>query len=210
MGQPLGAGLGASGAPPANDQANAVLSGVITALGPTPPFAFYGPFNLLIYASINTTLTTTKGSSAATVASATGLAAGSAINSPNVPPGTTVGVLAGSNVTLAFPPGVTNASVVTGADTTAIFTGGAITYVGTIQLERSFDGGKTWLVCNVGGTGTPASYSGGGPISLVAGEPERGVAYRLNATAYTSGVINYRFSTTGGAAVTMSVASVVP
>ena len=58
----------------------------------------------------------------------------------------------------------------------------------------------TYVVCNVGGTGTLAVYSGGGPVNLSFGEPERGVLYRLNCTAYTSGNIYYRISASGGAA----------
>lgn len=205
MGKPLAAGVGASGAPAAGDQANAVVAGVIAAVGPTAPFAFRGQFNLALYASINTTLTTAAGSAAATVASAVGLAAGDAINGVNIPPGTTIGVLAGNNVTLAFAPGFTAANVAVGADATAIFTGNAVNYVGSVQLERSFDGGSTWLVCGIGGTGTQAVYNGGGPISVNVSEAERNVGYRLNCTQYTSGVINYRLSQTGAAATSHDV-----
>lgn len=66
------------------------------------------------------------------------------------------------------------------------------TFVGTIDLERSFDGGTTWIVCSIDSSGTPSSYSA--PISLVATEPEHQVLYRLNCTAYTSGTANYRLS----------------
>ena len=104
MGKPASIGVTASGLPPQNDQANAVLSGQISAIGPQPPFAFRGPMNLDIWASINTTLTTTKGSLTATVASGTGLAAGVAVNSSLVPPGTTATVVSGTNVTLKCPP----------------------------------------------------------------------------------------------------------
>lgn len=103
MGIPAPQGVAASGIPPQGDQANAVLSGTITGVGPTQPFAFRGPMNLAIWASIVTALTTTAASLAATVASATGLAAGASINSVKVPKGTTVGVLSGTNVTLAPP-----------------------------------------------------------------------------------------------------------
>jgi hypothetical protein len=292
MGIPAAQGVDASGIPPAGDQATAVVSGVITAVGPTEPFAFRGPMNVAIYADINTALTTTAGSTAATVASATGLAAGAAINSKNVPPGTTIGALAGTAVTLAIPPitipgttdGVTNhmtipasvggptmASLVgaavsgpnipsgttvsavvqetvaptnlspgkpgiiqlsavptaatpfqnqpqmftfartgnaittTGADANAIFTGAGVTYTATVQIERSFDGGNTWLVCNIGGSGTLAQYSTGTPVSLAFGEPEKNVLYRLNCIAYTSGTIAYRFSQTGSVNETMSI-----
>jgi hypothetical protein len=96
-------GVAAAGLPNKGDKANAVLSGVFTAVGPSQPFAFRGPMDLAIWASINTALTTTAGSLAATVASAAGVAAGDAINSVNVPPGTTIGALAEDAVTLAVP-----------------------------------------------------------------------------------------------------------
>lgn len=282
MGIPAGPGVAASGLPPAGDQASAVLSGQITAVGPTAPFAFRGPANLALFASVNSALTTTAGSLAATVASATGLAPGSAINSINVPPGATVGALSGTNVTLALPPinmtgiintqqrqisgllstsglsgaavtnarlpaGTTvtgillaavpptntspgtpgivsisnlplsapvggeaiaqqfsfarngNAIVTTGADATAIFTGAGVTFTGSIQLERSFDGCNTFALCNIGGGGQLAIYTAGTPISLTFGEPEKQVFYRLNCTVLSGGNINYRISETGGA-----------
>jgi hypothetical protein len=292
MGIPAGQGVDASGIPPQGDQATAVISGQITAVGPTEPFAFRGPMNIAIYADINTSLTTTAGSTAATVASATGLAAGAAINSKNVPPGTTIGALAGTAATLAIPPitipgttdGVTanlqipasiggplmatlvgaavtgpnipsgttvsaviqetvaptdlspgtpgiiqlsnkptamtpfqnqpqwftfartgNAITVTGADANATFTGAGVEWVGSVQLERSFDGGSTWIVANIGGSGALAQYSAGTPVSLTFGEPEKQVLYRLNCTAYTSGTINFRFSQTGSVNETLSI-----
>lgn len=75
----------------------------------------------------------------------------------------------------------------------------------SVQIERSFDGGTTWVVAGVGGTGTQAVYSTNNQdVSVELYEPERGVLYRLDCTAYTSGTINYRISTTGGAATTWS------
>ena len=198
MGIPAPAGVAATGLPPAGDQANAVLSGKITAVGPSLPFAFRGPMNLALWASINTTLTTTAGSTAATIASATGLAAGDAIKSANVPAGTTIAAIAGTNVTLSQ-----NATV-TGADTAATFTGALVTFAATVQLERSFDGGSTWIVCNAGSLGALAQWTAG-PVSLTFGEPEKNVLYRFNCTAYTSGTINYRISQTGGAAESLAI-----
>ena len=242
MAIPAPQGLDASGLPPTGDQATAVLSGKFTAVGPSQPFSFRGPMNLALWGAVNTSLTTTAGSTAATITSATGIAAGYAINSKNVPGGTTVGVLSGTNVTLAIPavtlpgyvdavlpeitgipvtaaipmsalvgatvtgpgipagttvlavtqagvaatnqsagaPGVVslsatptiatpfnpsqpqqftfavtgNAVLTTGADAAALFTGSGINFTGSVQVERSFDGGATWLVCNVGGGGT--------------------------------------------------------
>ena len=204
MGIPAPAGVAASGTPPPGDQANAVLSGTITAIGPQTAFAFRGPMNLWLYASINTALTTTAGSTAATVGSGTGLAAGDAINSVNVPPGTVAAVVSGTNVTLKLPPGVAASGILTGTDTAATFTGAAIVFSATVQLERSFDGGKTFIVCNLGGGGILAQWLAG-PISITFGEPEKNVLYRLNCTVWTSGTINYRISQTGGAAESLAV-----
>jgi hypothetical protein len=66
------------------------------------------------------------------------------------------------------------------------------TFVGTVRLERSFDGGATWLPKTAGGSGSIYTYTS--PVSEVDEEPEAAVAYRLNCTSYTSGTINYRLS----------------
>jgi hypothetical protein len=294
MGIPAAIGLLASGLPNLGDQANAVLQETILAIGPRPAFSFRGPMNLWIWSQINTTLTTTAGSLAATVASGTGLAAGDAINSANLPGGSTIGAIAGTAVTLAlaprthpgtidtsgkvtgnFPtdrllnstvtlpsnnegftlpagttvtailqanvaatpgnpgsPGVpgiiqlsnppsvnppynvqvpfqfalTGSAVeVTGADTTALFTGANIVYSGSVQLERSMDGGKTWVVANIGNAGTLAIFNAGTPISIAYGEVEKEVLSRLNCTTFTSGPILYRISQTGGAAESLAI-----
>lgn len=301
MGIPAPIGVTAAGLPPLGDQANAVVQGTIAAVGPTAPFAFQGPMNLAIWASINTAFTTTAGSLSASVASATGLAAGAAINSVNVPVGATVGALSGTTVTIALapvsypvsglntvgdrrvtlPPGSNvnallgaavsvasskerltlaantvvdlivqpdvapslnspgvpgiielsalptlvpleaaplpltfartgNAITATGADAAAIFTGVSITWSGVINIERSFDGGATFILCNIGGAGQVAQYGSATttPIQLSFGEPERQVLYRLNAISYASGVVNYRFSATGQAATSISVPTI--
>ncbi len=100
---------------------------------------------------------------------------------------------------------LTPAAVVTGADIAAVFTGAAIVYSGTIQVERSFDGGATWLVCNVGGQGLMAQYSAGTPINNSFPEWEMQVLYRLNCTVYGSGTMNYRMSQTGPAAQSLGI-----
>lgn len=66
------------------------------------------------------------------------------------------------------------------------------TFVATVQLERSFDDGSTWVVCSRDSAGTNASYTA--PASLLIEEPEAGVLYRLNCAAYTSGTVSYRIS----------------
>ncbi len=93
----------------------------------------------------------------------------------------------------------------TGADAAAIFTGTEIHYAGTAQLERSFDGGLTWLPCNITTAGAVASWNTGTPVSQTFGEPEREILYRVNALVVTSGSINYRMSATGQAATSLSV-----
>lgn len=65
------------------------------------------------------------------------------------------------------------------------------TFVATLRLERSFDGGTTWLpVTNEGGT----VRSWTAPVSTSFTEEELSVMYRLNCTAWTSGVAEWRIS----------------
>lgn len=66
------------------------------------------------------------------------------------------------------------------------------TFVATVQLERSFDGGSNWFVCSSDASGTAASWTA--PFSVIAEEPTPGVIYRLNCTAYMSGTVTYRIS----------------
>src|SRR5437016_2675780 len=57
----------------------------------------------------------------------------------------------------------------------------------TVRLERSFDGGTTWIVCGIGGGGQQATWTSAGTgadVSVIVGEPEKGVIYRLNCTAW--------------------------
>ena len=65
------------------------------------------------------------------------------------------------------------------------------TFVGTVQIERSFDG-TNWFVASRDSAGTAALFTA--PASVIVEEPEAGVQYRLNCTAYISGTINYRIS----------------
>lgn len=203
MGKPAASGVAATGAPSAGDQANAVVSGSFVAAGPSNPFAIWGALNVCIWGSVNTALTPAVGGLTGSVVSATGLIQGQNINSSLVPAGTTIGSIIGTTITFAFPPNTSAANVVQGTDAAALFVGAV--WAGSVQLERSFDGGATWLVCGVGGGGVGAIYAGadlaGQPVSIVASEPERQVLYRLNCTTYTSGTINYRISTTGLAAL---------
>ncbi len=190
-----------AGVPPAGDRANFVITGTFTAIGVSQPFYVYGSANLALWGSTNTTLTiASAGATTGTVASATGLVNGQSIKSTLVPPGTTFTISA-TTATFVLPPGFTAANILAGTDANAVFMTTAC--AGTVNLERSFDGGSTWVTCNVGGLGAAASYVLGttNPISVVIGEPEGGVLYRLNCLAYTSGTINYRISGTGAAAM---------
>ena len=60
------------------------------------------------------------------------------------------------------------------------------TFVGTIDLQRSFDDGTTWVAV----TGEQHTA----PVSKVIEEPEDAVQYRLDCSAYTSGTAVYRMS----------------
>lgn len=66
------------------------------------------------------------------------------------------------------------------------------TFSATVKLERSFDSGSTWHVVSKDADGAEAAWTA--PCSLPVREPEPGVVYRLNCTAYTSGTVNYRLS----------------
>lgn len=72
-----------------------------------------------------------------------------------------------------------------------LITGG----IGTVAIERSFDG-TNWFVISRDTAGTDASYTTATDTAFNGSleEPEDGVQYRLNCTAYTSGTITYRVS----------------
>lgn len=55
---------------------------------------------------------------------------------------------------------------------------------GTVQLQRSFDDGTTWLVVS----------SHTADVEDVKENPEYGVLYRFECTAHTAGTIAYRIS----------------
>lgn len=63
------------------------------------------------------------------------------------------------------------------------------TFSGTVVVERSFDGGTTWIP-----KWPDAVYSISSPVTFSDSEPEEGVRYRLNCTSFSSGQINYRVS----------------
>lgn len=222
MGKPLPSGGGDSTRPPQGDRANAVVSGAFTAAGQvSQPFPFYGAFNVVMYGVATVTLITKAASAVATVSDTgsmvAGLSAGNGVNAASIVPAgaviaslTTAHVGGMTTVTLG---GLTTTQIagLTVASVSAAITGIGITPTATVVLERSFDGGATWVPCGVGGLGQAAVYDFGSsgidnPVSVVLAEPEMVVNYRLNCTAF-SGVVplNYRVSTTGGAAVSWAV-----
>lgn len=290
MGVAAPLGVSASGRSPywPDDDANGVVQGTLAAVRAGKPFAFMGPMNLWIWASLNVTLTVNAASLTAQVSSAGALAAGTSVNSSLLPRGTTMSGITGTDITLVLPiysywgktkvgiakitdlpstewllgaavtgPGIPASTTVSsidtvavapnpnyegikgvvtisnavtsapvqdirspfefgiavgvvaaGVDTAATFTGAAIVFNATVQLERTFDGGYSWLPANIGGAGMLARWSAGTPVSISFGEPEKQVLYRLNAVAYTgitATTLNYRISETGQAATTLSV-----
>lgn len=66
------------------------------------------------------------------------------------------------------------------------------TFVGTVVLERSFDGGTTWIPMLRTNTATAISYTV--PSTEILWEPEDSVLVRLRCSAFTSGTISYRLS----------------
>lgn len=109
-----------------------------------------------------------------------------------------------------------HAIVTSGADATAKFTGASLFFNATVQLERSFNGGATWVPCNIGGSGALAQWVGDGSttgtaISLAFGDPEAAMVYRLNTLAYSAVsnvALKYRISTTGQAATSISLQTI--
>lgn len=103
---------------------------------------------------------------------------------------------------------LSSSGLTSGTDANAVFTGAAIGMTGGIQVERSFDGGQTWIVANVGGSGGLAQYSTASPVSIAFGEPEKQTLYRLNLTALSAAAgnsLHYRISATGQAATTIAL-----
>lgn len=214
MGKPLDPSIQAAATPPVNDAAQAVLSGAFTAVGPGPAFAFYGAFNVLMWGSAVVSLATQAASANATVNSTVALTPGQGLVSARVPYGATIVAFSTTNLgglTTVQIAGLTTTQVgglTAGTDAAALVIG--VTPDATVNLERSFDGGQTWITCGIGGGGQPASYDMGAagidnPVSFVVAEPERQVAYRLNCISYTSGTVNYRISATGLAAMTWGI-----
>jgi hypothetical protein len=66
------------------------------------------------------------------------------------------------------------------------------TFVATLQIERSFDGGATYVPLSGATIGVTATFAA--PTTFRGVEPERGVLYRVNCTAFTSGPATVRIS----------------
>lgn len=69
------------------------------------------------------------------------------------------------------------------------------TFSGTVILEKSFDGGTTWVGCNIPFTTSAVTTTAAASFQVF--EPERGVLYRSNMTARVSGTANTRISGNG-------------
>ena len=65
------------------------------------------------------------------------------------------------------------------------------TFAASVQLERSFDGGTTWLPITASGV---QLFKWTAPASEVNQEDQASVLYRLNCTSFTSGTVNFRIS----------------
>jgi hypothetical protein len=65
-------------------------------------------------------------------------------------------------------------------------------FTGSVAVERSLDGGQTFIPVATDGTGTAAVYSA--PVSVVGEETEPNALYRFNCTSYSGGTINCQIS----------------
>jgi hypothetical protein len=64
---------------------------------------------------------------------------------------------------------------------------------GDVEIERSTDDGATWFTISRDSAGNPALYATATlGFNGFVDEPEFGIKYRLNCSAFTSGTITYR------------------
>jgi len=85
----------------------------------------------------------------------------------------------------------------TGNSTTAQFIGQFNvslwgTFTATVIIERSFDGGVTFLPLPTDTIGTQNAYTA--PVTLTVNEPEPGAIYRLRCSSFGAGPVNYRMA----------------
>ena len=65
-------------------------------------------------------------------------------------------------------------------------------FAATLQLQKSFDGGNTWIPYGADDSGVIPTLSA--PTAFRVVESELGINYRLACTGFTSGMVNYRLS----------------
>jgi hypothetical protein len=74
----------------------------------------------------------------------------------------------------------------------------ASAFVGTVQIEKTYDNGTTWIPVALDVAGTVASYSlniaSATGFNVTLFEVEHGVNWRVRCTGFTSGTLNYRLS----------------
>ena len=66
-------------------------------------------------------------------------------------------------------------------------------FVATIQVQKSFDGGDNWFIVSRDSAGALAEYTSPGFNGTII-EPESQILYRLECTAFTSGSVVFRIS----------------
>ena len=66
-------------------------------------------------------------------------------------------------------------------------------FVATVQVQKSFDGGATWFIVSRDSAGALAEYTSPGFNGTII-EPESQILYRVECTAFTSGTVIWRIS----------------
>jgi hypothetical protein len=198
-------GVGVASPSPAGDAASQVLSGVFAAVGPSPPINLRGPMNVAFWAAYTTALTTTFGTFAASVASAGAIAVGDAVDSVNVPPGTTWKTFAGTAGTLALPAvtlgGLISGSKIIGLAETAPLVGAAVSGPGVAA-------GTTVLSVDVPAIPSASGFGGKiGSVNLSA--PPTAQPLRTDQQFFTFALTAQAIATGVDAAATFTGAEIV-
>lgn len=211
MGIPVASALAATPTPASGDQANLVVSGSFAVAGACSlPVGIYGNFDVTVWGEQVGSLQTFAGLAVASINfGATQLVReGASVRGTNVPAGASLilgsaQVLGLQSVQLGGLSATQILALTAATDAAAVAT---VVPTATVALEKSYDGGFTWIPASVPGTvGTPIIFVLGTtltqPVSIRMGEPEKGVYWRLNCRNYTAGgTVNYRISTTGNMA----------
>jgi hypothetical protein len=121
--------------------ADLVIGASIANAGTGSVYVVFGASHLLP----QTTVSTTRKSSTATVASVAGLAVGETVSSANLPAGTTITAISGSTITLS---------------NKATATGSAALYVSKVTLDASFLNGTNGVEFDGRPNGSSGSYTG--------------------------------------------------